>query len=129
MTVKILVFCTLIVISLVIVIVVHIKSKLNSHNQISLSKRRSRVVRQRHIDTYCKVDEIQNEKYECETVDEVEIYKLTDRSKKRHQEKKPISTIAPQRNLDNDGEKKHKQIYPIYADNNENYENRNESIF
>lgn len=129
MTVNILVFCTLIVISLVIVIVVHIKGKLNSHNQISLSKRRSRVVRQRHIDTYCKVDEIQNEKYECETVDEVEIYKLTDRSKKRHQEKKLISTIAPQRNLDNDGEKKHKQIYPIYADNNENYENRNESIF
>lgn len=129
MTVKILVFCTLIVISLVIVIVVHIKGKLNSHNQISLSKRRSRVVRQRHIDTYCKVDEIQNEKYECETVDEVEIYKLTDRSKKRHQEKKLISTIAPQRNLDNDGEKKHKQVYPIYADNNENYENRNESIF
>lgn len=129
MTVKILVFCTLIVISLVIVIVVHIKGKLNSHNQISLSKRRSRVVRQCHIDTYCKVDEIQNEKYECETVDEVEIYKLTDRSKKRHQEKKLISTIAPQRNLDNDGEKKHKQIHPIYADNNENYENRNESIF
>lgn len=129
MTVKILVFCTLIVISLVIVIVVHIKGKLNSHNQISLSKRRSRVVCQRHIDTYCKVDEIQNEKYECETVDEVEIYKLTDRTKKRHQEKKLISAIAPQRNLDNDGEKKHKQIYPIYADNNENYENRNESIF
>lgn len=129
MTVKILVFCTLIIISLVIVIVVHIKGKLNSYNQISLSKRRSRVVRQRHIDTSCKVDEIQNEKYECETVDEVEIYKLTDRTKKRHQEKKLISAIAPQRNLDNDGEKKHKQIYPIYADNNENYENRNESIF
>lgn len=129
MTVKILVFCTLIIISLVIVIVVHIKGKLNSYNQISLSKRRSRVVRQRHIDTYCKVDEIQNEKYECETVDEVEIYKLTDRTKKRHQEKKLISTIAPQRNVDNDVKKKHKQIYPIYADNNENYENRNESIF
>lgn len=129
MTVKISVFCTLIIISLVIVIVVHIKGKLNSHNQISLSKRRSRVVRQRHIDAYCKVDEKKNEKYECLTVDEVEIYKLTDRSKKRHQEKKLISTIAPQRNLDNDVEKKYKQIYPIYADNNENYENRNESIF
>lgn len=129
MAVKISVFCTLIIISLVIVIVVHIKGKLNSHNQISLSKRRSRVVRQRHIDTYCRVDEKQNEKYECQTVDEVEIYKLTDRSKKRHQEKKLISTIAPQRNLDNDGENKYKQIYPIYADNNENYENRNESIF
>ncbi|XP_011436764.3 uncharacterized protein [Magallana gigas] len=110
------VFCTLIIMSLIIVIILQMKGKIHSHNQISLSKRRSRVVSQSHVDTYCEIDEKNVEKSECNKCDEVEIYELIDHSNNgeikytelptrkgvSNQDKKLMSTISMQKILDED---------------------------
>lgn len=110
------VFCTLIIISLVIVMVLQMKGKLLSHNQIFLSKRRSRVISQRHVDTYCEIDEKNMEITESNKFDEVEIYESIDHSNKNeikytelpkrkgvsNEERKLMSTILMTKILDDD---------------------------
>uniref|UniRef100_A0A8W8LBJ5 Uncharacterized protein n=1 Tax=Magallana gigas TaxID=29159 RepID=A0A8W8LBJ5_MAGGI len=110
------VFCTLIIISLVIVMVLQMKGKLLSHNQIFLSKRRSRVISQRHVDTYCEIDEKNMKNTECNKSDEVEIYESIDHSNKNeikytelpkrkgvsNEERKLMSTILMTKIFDDD---------------------------
>lgn len=132
------VICTIIIISLVIVIVLQMKGKLQMHNQISLSKRRSRVVSQRHVDTYCEIDEKNMEKTECNKCDELEIYELIDHSNKgeikytelptrkgvSNQERKLMSTILMQKILDDDGDIN--DDIQHHAESEEKQVNRNE---
>lgn len=132
------VICTIIIISLVIVIVLQMKGKLHTHNQIFLSKRRSRVVSQRHVDTYCEIDEKNMEKTECNKCDELEIYELIDHSNKgeikytelptrkgvSNQERKLMSTILMQKILDDDGDIN--DDIQHHAESEEKQVNRNE---
>ncbi|XP_034300312.2 uncharacterized protein [Magallana gigas] len=135
------VFCTLIIISLVIVIVLQMKGKLLSHNKILLSKRRSRVISQRHVDTYCEIDEKNMEITESNKFDEVEIYESIDHSNNKNEikytelptrkgvsneERKLMSTILMTKILDDDGNINNDIQH--HSKSEEKQVNRNETI-
>lgn len=116
---------TLMTLSLVMVIVFHIKGKINIRQLSFSSKRGSRVASPRNATTYYEIDEKKMEENELNKYPEPEIYESIDQSKKdttkyselptrprvSKQERKLMTSISMHKIMDDDSENNEDEDY------------------